>query len=239
MSFINWNDRVLQLLEEIRNNSSPVGEGAGAVNIKVNDVLVSSANPVPVGDNGGTITVDGAVQIANFPASQVVSGSVQIANFPASQVVSGSVQVANFPASQLVEGSVEIANFPASQLVEGAVQVENLPAIATLYSNLGTAAAGVAKASAGELLALCGHNLSTVGTRYLQVFDRAAAPETGAVPVLFFPVFSGNSFVIGNQFFGALGIRFSSGIAWAWSTTAKTYSAVASPSEHATFITLL
>ena len=224
MSFINWNDRVLQLLEEIRNNSSPVGEGAGAVNIKVNDVLVSSANPVPVGDNGGTITVDGAVQIANFPASQVVSGSVQ---------------VANFPASQLVEGSVEIANFPASQLVEGAVQVENLPAIATLYSNLGTAAAGVAKASAGELLALCGHNLSTVGTRYLQVFDRAAAPETGAVPVLFFPVFSGNSFVIGNQFFGALGIRFSSGIAWAWSTTAKTYSAVASPSEHATFITLL
>jgi hypothetical protein len=233
--FYNWNDLVLQRLEEIRNNIAPVGEGAGAVNLKVSDVLVSHTDPLPIGDNGGSITVDGAVQIANLPEVQPVSGSLEISNYPAVQPVSGSLEISNYPAVQPVSGAVEIANLPAIQPVSGSVSITNLPGQYATSQDFGTASAFVVKASAGDLFSLCGHNLSTSCTRYLQLFNSATVPATGDVPILFFPVCSGNSWLIGADFFGFLGHHFSQGITWGWSNTARSYSPVQSVSEHATF----
>jgi hypothetical protein len=62
-------------------------------------------------------TVNGTVNVGNFPATQPVSGSVAVSNFPATQPVSGSVAVSNFPATQPVSGSVAVSNFPATQAV--------------------------------------------------------------------------------------------------------------------------
>ena len=239
MTLVNWNDRVLQLLQDIRNNGTPQGSAEG-LNLRVLDVNVSNSNPVPVSDGGGSLTVDGAVQISNFPSTQTVDGTVEIGNFPATQPVSGTVQISNFPATQTVDGTVEIGNFPATQTVSGTVQITNLPN--QRYSNFedfGAAASGVAKEGSGVLYSVCLHNHSTTTTRYFQLHNRATAPATGDLATLYFPVSSGNSWIVDAKFFGELGRLFPTGIAWGWSNTPKTFSAVQSPSEHATFINFI
>ncbi len=55
------------------------------------------------------MTVDGSVNVGNFPATQAVSGSVTVTQATAANLnatVSGSVAVNNFPATQAVSGTV-------------------------------------------------------------------------------------------------------------------------------------
>lgn len=232
-----WYDRTLELLEEIRNNGTPEGAGSGATNLKVGDALVSNTNPIPISDAGGAITIDGTIAVSNFPATQQVAGSVAISNLPAVQPVEGTVNVGNFPENQAVSGAVEITNFPAVQPVSGAVEITNLPNLPySPHEDFGTAAAIVIKSSPGQLFSICAHNFSSSCTRFLQLHDRSTAPVTGDAPKLFFPICGGESKVLGTEFFGLLGRSFEDGIAWAWSTTPKTFSPVPSPSEHATFV---
>ena len=224
MTLLNWNDRVVRLLEEIRNNGTPQGSAEG-LNLRVLDVNVSNANPVPVSDGGGALTVDGTINVGNFPTTQQVGGTINVGNFPTTQQIIGQVAVVNLPTTQMVSGLVSISNQPLTTYLT--------------FEDFGMTAGGVVKVGTGAIFSICAHNLSTSTTRYFQLHNKAAAPTTGDVPELFFPVCSCNSWVLDNTFFGALGRFFSDGIAWGWSNTPKSFSAVQSPSEHATFINYL
>lgn len=229
-----WYDEVLKLLGDIRSNGTPMGSTVTGLNFRIGDQDISNANPVPVSDGGGSVTVDGAVSVANFPAVQAVSGTLNIGNFPAVQQVNANVV---FPAVQPVSGAVAVNNLPLVQTISGEVVIANLPSQRfTNYEDFGTAAAGVAKPSEGVVYSLCLHNHSTTTTRFFQLHNSATAPITGAIPTLYFPVCSGNSWIVSRDFFGDLGRLFPAGIAWGWSNTPKTFSAVQSPSEHSVFI---
>lgn len=52
-------------------------------NIQIGDADVGAGNPVPISDNGGSITVDGTVDVGNFPAVQSIDdngGSITVDN---------------------------------------------------------------------------------------------------------------------------------------------------------------
>jgi hypothetical protein len=49
--------------------STPTG-----VPVDIQDASLAVTGPLPVTDNGGSLTVDGAVSVSNFPASQAVTG---------------------------------------------------------------------------------------------------------------------------------------------------------------------
>lgn len=95
-------------------------------------VAVSSiGTPVPITDNGQSITVDGSV---------AVSGPVEISNYPATQPVS----VASVPVHGVTQSGawevglnepVEISNFPATQPVSGTVAATQSGAWSTAISN--------------------------------------------------------------------------------------------------------
>ena len=62
-------------------------------------VSLATAPTTPVTDNGGSLTVDGTVDLG--PTSLAALENISV-NFPATQPVSGSVSVSNFPATQPV-----------------------------------------------------------------------------------------------------------------------------------------
>jgi hypothetical protein len=107
---------------------SGTGPGSEIALLKAIWVQLSTAKTVNgtvnVGNFPATQPVSGSVAVSNFPATQPVSGSVAVSNFPATQPVSGSVAVSNFPATQ----PVNVGNFPATQPVSGSVAVSNFPA---------------------------------------------------------------------------------------------------------------
>lgn len=133
--------------------------GAGEAGILVRAIPSATAQPVsiagtvPISDGGGSITVDGAVSVSNFPATQAVSavqlpaalvggrldinigaasGALPVTDNGGSLTVDGSVAVTNFPATQPVSGTVAVSNFPASQTVDdggGSLTVDGTVAI--------------------------------------------------------------------------------------------------------------
>lgn len=83
--------------------------GTVQANNLVGGTAVSNANPLPISDAGGSLTVDGTVSVGNFPATQAVSGSVTVSQATAANLqatVTGTVNVGNFPATQAVSGTV-------------------------------------------------------------------------------------------------------------------------------------
>ena len=71
--------------------------------------------------------------------------------------------------------------------------------------------------------------------RYLQLFNTATVPASGATPVFTFLVPAGGVTIMDGAFFGPNGVNFSTGLAFACSTTEKTYTA-ATASDHVTQI---
>lgn len=92
------------------------------------------------------------------------------------------------------------------------------------FANLGANVTLNVKASAGVVFSVYCHNLNAAD-RYIQIHDTAATPSGGAAPKLTFYVPAGAAIVIGSDFFTNSGISFSSGIAFAFSTTEATYTA--------------
>ena len=90
---------------------------------------------------------------------------------------------------------------------------------------LGTVASGLIKSTAGHLLAIGATNICAE-PRYLQLFNRTSAPPTTAplaTPIRAYLVGPGDFLQITDLFTATqspgLGLFFSSGIAWAWSST--------------------
>jgi hypothetical protein len=104
----------------------------------------------------------------------------------------------------------------------------------TRFQNLGANATLNVKASAAQLFSAYMHNVSS-GARYLQLFNTATVPTAGATPVFTFLVPAGGVLIMDGAFFGPNGVNFTTGLAFACSTTEKTYTA-ATASDHVTQI---
>lgn len=77
----------------------------------------------------GNVTVNGAVNIGNFPSVQTVNGSIQVNNFPATQTVNGSVFLSNssivVTGNVTANGTINVGNFPSTQAVNGTINIGN------------------------------------------------------------------------------------------------------------------
>lgn len=105
---------------------------------------------------------------------------------------------------------------------------------ASLFTNYGANVTLNVKASAGNVFAVVCSNRSGA-TRYVQLHNTATTPAGGAGPLLSFLVPMNSEVGIGEDIFGQEGVNFTTGIAFAFSTTEDTYSA-GSASEQKTFI---
>lgn len=95
------------------NPSNPNGQATMANSEPV--VIASDQSPIPVTDNGGSITVDGTVAVSG---SVAVTGPLTDTQLRATPVpVSGTVTVQDGGGSVTVDGSVSVSNFPATQTV--------------------------------------------------------------------------------------------------------------------------
>lgn len=95
----------------------------------------------------------------------------------------------------------------------------------TLFTNFGANATLNVKTTSGNIKSIVCHNLNAA-VRFIQIFNTATVPSAGNVPILAFPVAaSGGVTVIDGQTLGENGYNFSTGIAFAFSTTEATYTA--------------
>ncbi len=103
-----------------------------------------------------------------------------------------------------------------------------------LLADFGSNVTKNVKSSTGNIFGINGTN-ANASTRWLQIHNTASTPSGGAVPIMSFMVLTGSSINIGNNFFTLAGYNFSTGIAYAWSTAAGTYTA-ATASDHTTMV---
>lgn len=94
----------------------------------------------------------------------------------------------------------------------------------TQFQNLGANATLNVKASAGNVYSMTCHNLNG-SARYIQLHNTATTPGGGAVPARTYLVPGNGVIFLESQYFGPGGINFTTGIAFAFSTTEATYTA--------------
>lgn len=124
-------------------------------------------------------------------------------------------------AEQFVPGYEDNSNLvAASQTKPLAVSTYSY----SVYKNYAAAATANVKASPGNVYAVTCSNING-STRYIQIHNTATTPSAAAVPALSFVVPANSQVRIGTEFFGPGGINFSTGIAFAFSTTEGTYTA--------------
>lgn len=93
-----------------------------------------------------------------------------------------------------------------------------------LFTNFAANATLNVKASPGNVCSIYHHNLNAAA-RYFQLHNTATTPGGAAVPLMTFLVPAGAALVLGEDFFGQAGLNFTTGIAFAHSTTEGTYTA--------------
>lgn len=94
-----------------------------------------------------------------------------------------------------------------------------------VYKNVAAAATAVIRTGAGRVYSATCHN-SNAAARYLQLFDLAVVPTTTVtVPTETFLVPSGAQIIIGSDYFTTFGLPYTTGLAWAFSTTRDVYTA--------------
>lgn len=100
----------------------------------------------------------------------------------------------------------------------------------SLFKDFGSNATLNVKASSGNVTSVLCQNLNAA-IRYLQLHNTATTPSGGAVPFVSIPVPGSSTVIIGQDFFTAHGINFSTGIAFAFSTTSSSYTAGSSADQ--------
>lgn len=86
---------------------------------------------------------------------------------------------------------------------------------------IGTANAGVAKAAPGQVFSLYCEN-ENAAKRYLLLLNQTSTPTNGQTPVRAYGVLPNGGIVLDVVYFGANGLSFGNGIAWAFSSTKNT-----------------
>jgi len=94
----------------------------------------------------------------------------------------------------------------------------------TVFKNAGANATLNVKATAGRVYSISCFN-ANAAIRYLQLHNKATAATAAEVPQFSIEVFPNTTTVIGTDFFGLNGEAFTTGISFAFSTTAWTYTA--------------
>lgn len=123
------------------------------------------------------------------------------------------------PAGGFSTATNQATQITAEQAIQAALTIAP-----SQFLNVGANATLNVKSSSGKVFSLYCHN-SNAATRYLQLHNTATVPAGGDVPVKTFVVFSTGQTVIGTDFFTNAGLAFSTGIAFAFSTTRDTYTA--------------
>lgn len=109
------------------------------------------------------------------------------------------------------------------------IATSNLPLATTTYTwsrfvNLGANATLNVKATAGNVFSIYCYN-TNAAARFIQIHNTATTPSGGAAPVLSYLIPATGAVFIDSSSLGEGGTAFSTGIAFAFSTTATTYTA--------------
>ena len=196
---------------------------------------------------GGTVIVTQATA-ANLNA-QVVGNVASLATDSGNPVKIGGVYNTSAPAptnGQRVDLQMDSAGnekmaeqfAPVAEDNTNGVYAEAIKPLATstyswtTFQNLGANATLNVKASSGNVKSLYCHNVSGA-IRYIQLHNTATTPGGGAVPAFTFLVPIGGTVFVDGAWFGENGYNFSTGIAFACSTTEATYTA-ATATDHVT-----
>lgn len=135
---------------------------------------------------------------------------------------------------------VQEVNAPAAEdNTNGTIANAVKPLATSTYSwsrfvDFGSNVTANVKASAGNVKSLYCHN-SSGSNAYIQLHNTATTPSGSAVPAFVFLVPAGGAVFVDGAFFGENGYNFSTGIAFAFSTTEGTYTA-ATAGDQATII---
>lgn len=105
----------------------------------------------------------------------------------------------------------------------------------TLFTNFGANATLNVKATAGNVYAIHCQN-TNAAIRYIQLHNTATTPAGGAVPLITFAIPASSSVTITHDLLVASGVYFSTGIAFAFSTTLGTYTAGTAAEQSTTIL---
>jgi hypothetical protein len=128
----------------------------------------------------------------------------------------------------------------AEDNANGVLAMVQKPLASALYApslskDFGSVTKAVVKASAGNVLAV--HIVNTnAAARYFQLHNKATAPVATEVPIYSIRVPAGAALQIDGGFFCGSGAAFTTGIGWAWSTTAATFTDAATAADHTTHL---
>jgi hypothetical protein len=103
------------------------------------------------------------------------------------------------------------------------------------FKNLGADVTLNVKAGAGMVFSASCYN-ANASSRWLQLHNTATTPAGGAVPTVSILVPSGAQVIVGTDFFSNEGVGFTYGIAFAFSTTAATYTAGSASDQQTTVV---
>jgi hypothetical protein len=159
-------------------------------------LLVGSANPVPVSDNGGSITVDGSVNVGSLPS--IPAGTNNI----------GDVDVVSMPAASVSTDSIASAPL-AETSTAGATPFKLISAATTNATSV--------KGSVGKVFYIAAFNLNA-SPRYLKIYDKASAPTVGTDTPKHVFLIPGNTAGAGFTLNLGMPAKFASGIAFALTT---------------------
>lgn len=101
-----------------------------------------------------------------------------------------------------------------------------------LVADFGATITKNAKAAAGIVTNVIAEN-NNAQPRYLQLHNTATTPTLGAAPAISVKLVAGETKVIGPEALSVNGFKFTTGIAYAWSTVAGTYQS-GSVADHTT-----
>lgn len=208
-------------------NLSQLGGSAISMNSGTRDagtqrVTIATNDSVPV---TGTFW-QGTQPVSLATAPVLVAGSALIGKVGIDQTTPGTTN-----AVQVVGGAADATNALLATAVKPIASSTYAP---SLFQNLGANATLNVKASTGNVFSLTCYN-ANAASRYIQLHNTATTPAGAAVPIYSFLVPSLSQVVIGSDFFTTMGVNFSTGIAFAFSTTINTYTAGVA-GEQSTFI---
>lgn len=150
----------------------------------VGSTAVSNANPVPVSDAGGSLTVDGTVAASNFPATVDTNAGAPSANTPR---VAVATSVASFQSAGEIAGTALTGSYATVLTLNAdAVCLVILNSCNnTIYVSLDSGTSDTLKLESGESLTL---DFGTNGRRVasgttIQAKHAGAAPTQGTIRV--------------------------------------------------------